>query len=151
MNAKETTLAKTEVSVQTCEVITPVTAVTLGTEADSVKNLWIGVQMVCAKMAEFAPVNRKGTTVNAARDTLARIANTLKVGRMIHSQHHSIFRCLNNWLMIFLGLLCSPKLSYIIIMVHCNWEVFYMEIMCYDHFLPPHTCKWHTYKQRLLV
>ena len=38
MNAKETTRAKTEVPVQTCKVITPVTAVTLGTEADSVKN-----------------------------------------------------------------------------------------------------------------
>ena len=94
MNARDTARASMEVFVQTCEEITPVTAVTLGIEADNVKR--IGAQMMCAKMAEFAPVNRKGTTVNAARDTLARIANSLKVGRMTHSQHHSIFRCLNN-------------------------------------------------------
>ena len=88
MNARETTRAGTEVFVQTCKEITPVTAVTLGMEADSVKNSWIGAQMMCAKMAEFAPVNRKGTTVNASRDTLARTAKSLKVGRMTHSHYH---------------------------------------------------------------
>ena len=69
MNVRQTTSAKTEVFAQTCKEITLVTAATLSTEADSVKNSLIGVQMVCAKMAEFAPVNVKGTTVNATQDT----------------------------------------------------------------------------------